>query len=519
MANNQNSERAELQEALRNLPAVDQLLKQPAVGNLLDEFPRAELITALRAVLDERRAALRRGETPVTDVPALALDVRQMLHQRARPSLRRVINATGVVLHTNLGRAPLAQDIVAAIVDVMGGYSTLEFDIETGRRGDRQAHVRTLLRELTGAEDGLIVNNNAAATFLVLNTLGAEREVVVSRGQLVEIGGSYRMPEVMAAARCRMVEVGTTNRTHLRDYERAIGENTAALIHVHTSNYRIQGFVASPTLAELVELGHRHHLLVFDDLGSGLLAKDVPWPVGENEAGDVITAVTSDGAPEPERRGSRVDEDDQAGEYPPPVGRWDEPSVRESIAAGADLTFFSGDKLLGGPQAGVVVGRADLIGHLRGNPLMRTLRPDKMALAGMEATLRLYRDPETLYRRLPVYRYLSRTPAMLRGLAARLRGEIARLLPDAEVTARVDHSYAGGGALPTLEFPTWVVRVRCRSMPAEHIVAGLRRRDVPIIGRVQDEALLFDCRALADDEVEQIAPALADVVRELAELG
>ena len=267
-----------LQAAMRSLPAVDQLLKAPAVANLLAEFPREELLHAIRAVLDQRREALRGGEKVDVDTPSLALAVREKLHERARPHLRRVINATGIVLHTGLGRAPLAQEAIDAIADIAAGYCNLELDLPTGRRGDRHEHARELLAELTGAEDALVVNNNAAGTFLTLAALTAGREVIVSRGQLVEIGGSYRMPDIMAAAGCRMIEVGTTNRTHLYDYERAISDATAALLRVHTSNYRIQGFVESVSLDDLVKLARSRGLLVIDDLGSGLIDRELPWP-------------------------------------------------------------------------------------------------------------------------------------------------------------------------------------------------------------------------------------------------
>ena len=486
--------------ALRKLPAVDVLLKQPAVANVLDEYPRGELVWAIRIVLNDRREALLAGREADLDVPSLALAIREKLQQRSQPYLRRVINATGIVLHTGLGRAPLAEEAVAAIADASVGYCNLELRLDTGRRGDRHEHVRELLCELTGAEDALVVNNNAAGTYLAINTLAAEREVIISRGQLVEIGGSYRMPDIMSAARCRMVEVGTTNRTRLSDYEQAIGEQTAILLKVHTSNYRIMGFVESVPLAELVKLARRRELWVVDDLGSGLLDRDLPWPeYSDTEPRDL----------EPDEN------EDPLGDWPLPLAQWDEPSVRESIAAGADLTLFSGDKLLGGPQAGVIVGRAELITRLRKNPLARTFRPDKLALAGLEATLRLYRDPETLCRRLPVWRMLSAARPMLEKTAVQLEHALSHALPAAEVVSMADYSEAGGGTLPTLPFPTWTVRVRHPGLTSMSIAEALRQRDLPIICRVQDEALIFDCRTLFPGDPEQIAGALAEVAREL----
>ncbi len=347
--------------------------------------------------------------------------------------------------------------------------------------------MRDLLSELTGAEDALVVNNNAAGTYLALNTLAAGRPVIVSRGQLVEIGGSYRMPDIMAAAGCQMVEVGTTNRTHLADYERAIGEDTAVLLHVHTSNYRVRGFVTAPEVSELAELAQkypRQNIVVVDDLGSGLLSPDV-LKTGEDEE--------------------------------PTSEEWDEPTVCDSLDSGADLTLFSGDKLLGGPQAGILVGRADLIKRLRKNPLARTFRPDKMTLAGLEATLRLYRDPESLRKRLPVYRLLLTSSETLEKRAKCLAKAIEGCAPDIEVECEEDESFAGGGTLPTVAFDTWVVRVQSDTYETEDIAAALRAREIPVICRISDESLVFDCRTLTDEDGEQLAGALAEVLREFDE--
>jgi len=491
-----------LRAALRELPSVDHLLNQPAVATLLDEFPRTELVQAVRELLDDCRNAIRAGQPTVTDVPRLALRLRGKLHERARPSLRRVVNATGVVLHTNLGRAPLAQEAVEAIADVAGGYSSLEFELETGVRGDRQIHARRLLGELTGAEDGLVVNNNAAATFLTLHALAAGRSVIVSRGQLVEIGGSYRLPDIMAAAGCTMVEVGTTNRTHLRDYERAIGPDTAMLLRVHTSNFRLYGFTTAPSIGELVALARRHRLLVVDDLGSGLLPPTDSGPGGMTDEGEPTS-----GGPTSGRSNTDLVE---------PLGpeTWDEPAVRDSIAAGADVVLFSGDKLLGGPQAGVILGRTELLAAMRQDPLMRTFRPDKMTLAGLEATLRLYRDPEHVAQRVPALRLLLRDSGELCTEAEQLRDQLAAALPDVPAEVAQDHAFAGGGALPTVRFPTWTVRVRIAGISASAASAALRKRDVPVICRVQQEALVFDCRTLLAGDDEEIVRAVADLAHD-----
>jgi L-seryl-tRNA(Ser) seleniumtransferase len=492
-----------LQDLLRKLPAVDHLLNQPAIASLQDDYPRSELVSAVRTILDQRRDALRAGQSAAIDVATLALEIRQRLYQRARPNLRTVINATGIVLHTGLGRAPLAPEAVAAIAEVAAGYCNLELNLETGRRGNRHEHLRDLLREVCGAEDALVVNNNAAATYLALNTLAAGREVVISRGQLVEIGGSYRLPDIIAAANCRMVEVGTTNRTRIGDYERALSDQTSVLLRVHPSNYRVQGFTESVPLAELVDLGRRHNLLVVDDLGSGLITKDLPWP-----APTVAEAPPADATAEPAEPPRE--------ESPTSPDTWEEPSVRESIAAGADLTLFSGDKLLGGPQAGIIVGRADLITGLRKNPLARTFRPGKLTLAGLEATVRLYRDPANVVRHIPTYRLLARSLPELEQAAGELAQQIAVAVPEAEVFTEPDYSEAGGGSLPVRPFPTCVVIVRPATLLPEAVAEGLRRRDLPIICRVREGALVFDPRTLEPDDADQIPPALAEVIRELS---
>ena len=466
-------------ERLRRLPAVDALLREDAAAALIARFGRTEVVRALRAALEAARDAIRGGSDAPADAAALIRDAEQRLQARARPSLRPVINATGIVLHTGLGRAPLPREAVEQIAAVAAGYSSLELDLATGRRGDRHRHVRALLCELTGAEDALVVNNNAAGTLLALATLAGGRSAIVSRAQLVEIGGSYRMPEIMAAAGCRLVEVGTTNRTRISDYERAIDETTAVLLRVHTSNYRICGFVEQVGIEALVELARRRGLRVIDDLGSGLLSR---WLVS---AGD-----------DPARSAPQ---------------HWDEPSVEESIVAGADLVLFSGDKLLGGPQAGVIVGRSECIAALRANPLARALRPDKLTLAGLEATLRLYRDRDTLTEKLPVWRMLLADPQTLRRRAQRLAVLIRRHCPQADVRVLEDASEAGGGSLPTLPLPTWVVAVALPQLEAGALAAKLRDREPPILARVRDDRVRFDVRTLEDAHFRPIAEALREV--------
>jgi L-seryl-tRNA(Ser) seleniumtransferase len=487
-----------VQAALRSLPSVDHLLSHPAVAPLSSDYPRSELVFAIRTVLDRARVEIRAGEhLPVEspargrrghDVASLALEIRSELFRRSRPHLQRVINATGIVLHTGLGRAPLAEEAVSAVVEVASGYCNLELDLDSGQRGDRHEHVRAILRELTGGEDALVVNNNAAATYLTLYALTAGREVVISRGELVEIGGSYRMPDIMAAAGCRMVEVGTTNRTRLRDYERALTAETAALLRVHTSNYRIQGFVESASLAELAGLARERNLVLIDDLGSGLLTTVPP----ANSAGSTEPALAA-------------------------AADWDEPTVRDSVAGGADVTLFSGDKLLGGPQAGVIIGRSKFLARMRADPLMRTLRPDKLTLAALEATLRLYRDPGSLARRLPAHQMLRTPLDALERAADALAERIRASCPAASVTCEPGESYAGGGSLPTAPFPTIAVVVRVPAAAPGELAARLRKRETPIVCRVQDDALVFDCRTLMPGDAEQIPPAIAEALRDAAE--
>ncbi len=487
---------------LRGLPSVDAMLREPTIERLLGEFPRAELIAAIRLTLERRRTALRGGPGAIDDTdnsgaapPAssngdaqpdmreLALDVREALYARARPLLRRIINATGIVLHTNLGRAPLAIEAIDAIAEVAAGYCNLEFNLDDGQRGDRHAGPAALLRELTGAEDALVVNNNAAAVWLTLSALTRGRGVVISRGQLVEIGGSYRMPDIMAAADCRMIEVGTTNRTRLRDYESAIDDQTTALLRVHTSNFRVRGFVEETPLRDMARLARERGLLLIDDLGSGLLNRDMRWPAPINPTG-----ATPNG----------------------PAG-WDEPTVADSLEAGADLTLFSGDKLLGGPQAGVIVGRAALIARVRAHPLTRAVRPDKLQVAALEATLRLYRDPQRVAERVPALKLLATPTDELRRRAERLAESLAPL-DGIEIEVMPDRTEAGGGSLPTMEFDTWIVAVAFEADTVERISAELRQAETPVIGRIKQGRLILDCRTIEDEDVELVAQGLGQAL-------
>lgn len=455
---------AQITERLRRLPAVDRLLQVPPLPDLLGQWPKELVVGAVRAVLDRQRDLIRQGEEPL-DAPALAGHAAARIAASTRTSLRRVINATGVVLHTNLGRAPLGTEAVEAIVAVAGGYSSLEMDLASGKRGERYAHVVRLLQVLTGAEDSLVVNNNAAAVLLVLHTLARGREVVVSRGQLVEIGGSFRIPEVMAASGATLVEVGTTNKTYLRDYEQAIGPQTAALLRVHTSNYRLVGFTRQVTAAELAGLGHRYGLPVIEDLGSGLLADLSPWGI----------------------RG--------------------EPLVTSSLQDGMDVVTFSGDKLLGGPQVGIILGQRKYLEDMKRNNLLRALRVDKLTLAALEATLRLYLQPDRALAQVPALRMLTVGPEELEARAAKLAGLLARACgPAVGVEVIRGFSQAGGGSLPGVDLPTFVVQVQPQDagVRVEALAAELRQGDPAVIGRVRKDMLFLDVRTVPEGDFAEL---------------
>jgi L-seryl-tRNA(Ser) seleniumtransferase len=422
---------------LRQLPSVDELAR--AV-----DLPHVAAVVAARETLARAREEIAAGHDPGD----LVERVLEAAARRAAPRLVRAINATGVVLHTNLGRAPLAAAAIDRVVEVAGGYSNLEYDLAAGERGSRHDHLAALLRRLTGAEDALVVNNNAAAVLLALAALAEGREVIVSRGELIEIGDGFRIPDVLARSGARLREVGTTNRTRGVDYEGAVGPETAAILRVHQSNFRVVGFTERPSLAELAQVATRAGVPLIDDLGSGSF-----------------------------------------------VAFGDEPLVPDSIAAGADLVTFSGDKLLGGPQTGIVCGRAELVGKLRRHPLQRALRPDKLTLAALEGTLLLYADPSRAVDEIPALRMLREPLEDVRARAERLAiligGEVV------ETSAR-----AGGGALPLHDFPSAAVAVEVELAPA------LRHAEPPVIALVRDDRTLLDARTIADGEVELVAAAV-----------
>jgi L-seryl-tRNA(Ser) seleniumtransferase len=449
------------------IPALDRLLRVAEIEALGHEFGRAEVVRALKDDLGRLRVQIGAGSVEPAVVAAslapaaIAARVAARLASRARPALRRVFNLTGTVLHTNLGRAPLAEEAIAAMAEVARGASSLEFDLEHGRRGDRDSHVERLVTELTGAEAACVVNNNAASVTLVLNTLANRRQVPVSRGELVEIGGAFRMPDIMARAGAKLVEIGTTNRTHAGDYVDAIGPATAMVMKVHCSNYRIVGFTASVAEAELAQIAHERGLPLFVDLGSGSLVDLARW-----------------GLPR-------------------------EPTVAVTLAAGADLVSFSGDKLLGGPQAGLIAGRADLIRRIKRNPLKRALRPGKMTIAALAATLALYRDPDRLAQRLPVLRLITRPVGELEALGRRLGPTLEAVLAGAAKVELVSSTAEiGSGALPVEPIDSRALRLAPasgRGSELKRIAARLRGLPVPVIGYVRDGALWLDLRTLDDE--------------------
>ncbi|MBX9624823.1 MAG: L-seryl-tRNA(Sec) selenium transferase [Gemmataceae bacterium] len=455
----------------RRLPAVARLLDHPALADARGRHSRDAVAAAVRAELDHLRGRLAAGESAdgLAEPDAVAIRAAGRLDADTLPRLRSVINATGVVLHTNLGRAPLHEDAARAAYEAGRGYLNLELDLATGKRGSRQAAVRDGICRITGAAAATAVNNCAAATVIVLRAVAAGKEVVVSRGQLIEIGGGFRIPEIMAVSGAILCEVGTTNITRVADYERAIGPNTAALMRVHTSNYRVRGFTKSVDLPQLVELGRKHNLTVIDDAGSG-------------QAVDLA-----------------------------PFGLPGEPLVSAGIAAGADLVLFSGDKLLGGPQAGIIAGRAALIERIEKDPLMRAFRLDKMTLAALDATLRLYRDPGKARRDVPVLRMLTTPLAELRRRAEAFAVRL-RAVPGVAAAVREDVAYVGGGSLPDVALPTAVIAVSADGLTETELAARLRAGTPAVVGRVQEGKLLLDLRTVFDRQEEELLGAIRRAV-------
>ncbi|MFT3880453.1 MAG: L-seryl-tRNA(Sec) selenium transferase [Gemmatales bacterium] len=455
---------------LRQFPAVHELLAAPSFVAIIEQYGRDNVVITLRLELDQLRHAAQQGNDVASSLTAdhLAVVVKQHLIESTKPRLRSVINATGILLHTNLGRAPMAEVAVEAAAMAARGYLNLELDLVTGKRSSRPDAVRPWLTKLLGCESATVVNNNAAATVIVLRALARGKEVIVSRGQLVEIGGSFRIPEIMAVSGATLTEVGATNITRLSDYERAITENTALLLRVHASNYRVVGHAETPTISELVQLGKTRGIPVVDDIGSGALIDMSQW------------------------------------------GLDDEPMPNDSLQAGADLVLFSGDKLLGGPQCGIIAGRADLIEKIERDPLMRAFRVDKMTLAALEATLRLYLDSENALEAIPHFKMLEIPLAVLQErayLLARYLGNI----PGLSVHVADTKAYVGGGTLPDRSVPSVALAIRSEHLSENELAQRLRMHEPAIMGRVEDGLVLLDLRTVPAEQDQAMLDAVQQV--------
>jgi len=463
-------------EMLKKLPKIDEVLLILEKQNIYDLAPRDIVIATCRKVVQDLRERIVNAmeKIPVESFPDAAIvagKVEKSIRGLSNYSLRRVINATGVILHTNLGRAPLCPEALERIIEVGKGYSNLEFDLGKGERGQRYDHVSSLLCALTGAEDALIVNNNAAAVLLALNTLAQKKEAIVSRGELIEIGGEFRIPEIMQKSATKLREVGTTNRTRLSDYEKAINNKTGLIMKVHTSNYRIVGFTEEADIESLVALGKNHGIPVMDDLGSGCL----------------------------------IDLD--------LYGLQHEPTVRETLTKGCDVVTFSGDKLLGGPQAGIIVGKKEVLEKIKKNPLNRALRIDKFTLAALEATLMHYLNPAVAPRKLRALKALTESVVDVKKRAEKLITKLQKETFDSlEFSLREDFAAAGGGSLPTQQIPTVLVAIKNKKMTATKMEEKLRRLEVPVIVRVDKDEILFDLRTVAKDEFAFVIEGLRQII-------
>jgi len=461
----------EKKKQLSSLPSVDELLKSSEGSKWLSITPRKIVLQAIRDVLAAKRKEILDSLTPEITLQAIIRNIDLLIRKLSSYSLLPVINATGIVIHTNLGRALLSEKAVRNITDIARGYSNLEYDLETGKRGKRHTHTKRLLKQITGAEDAFIVNNNAAAVLLCLNTLAKGREVIVSRSELVEIGGSFRVPEVMAAGSAALKEVGTTNKTHLYDYKRAINKNTGLILKVHQSNYKIIGFTEDVKIEELVSLGKKNRRPVMYDLGSGCLLDLKPY------------------------------------------GIHSEPSVKEIIKLGVDIVTFSGDKLLGGPQAGVIAGRKKYVEMAQKNPMARAMRVDKMTIAAFEATLMEYMDEENVKKKIPVLDLLFQPADMILSRAGKIASELKRKISNAGIEIIKDTSRAGGGSLPEADFPTFAVSLRPAHISVNELEARLRRGSPPVIARIKGNSLLFDARTVQKHEIKSLVTAITSALQ------
>lgn len=466
------------QEVFRKIPSVDEILSRPEISDLIKTYPRNVVVEAIRSCLKGLRERLLQEEgSSEIDESFFSLDrlsplLKGALERQTRPRLRRVINATGVVIHTNLGRSPLHPSALQHLIDVSRAYSNLEYDLDRGERGSRYDHVEEILCRLSGAESAMAVNNNAGAVLLVLNTLAEGKEVVVSRGELVEIGGAFRIPDVMKRSHALLREVGTTNRTHLDDYQEAIGPETALLLKVHTSNFRVLGFTSDVALPELIQLGKQHHLPVMEDLGSGCLIDLTRY------------------------------------------GLLKEPTVQEVIKTGVDVVTFSGDKLLGGPQAGIILGKKEVLDLVKTNPLTRALRIDKLTLAALESTLLLYLDEKKAMEEIPTLQMLTFDRDRLKRKGKRLLKRLAGI-GGIEAVLKEDVSQVGGGSLPLQELPTLVIAIRPLSFSVNDLERNLRKGNPPVISRISKEELILDLRTIFDEEIPLVAIGVQEALTQV----
>ncbi len=470
------------QKILRKIPSVDEILSREEILDLLSVHPRAVVVEAIRKGLERlRKEILNRDDLSGDEEVLLSFEnifplFQKEINLQVQPRLRRVINATGIVIHTNLGRAPLHPLAINHMVEVAKAYSNLEYDLALGERGDRYSHVEEILCRLSGAESALVVNNNAGAVLLCLNTLSEGREVVISRGELVEIGGAFRIPDVMKRSGAFLREVGTTNRTHLNDYQRAIGPQTGLLLKVHTSNFRVMGFVSEVSLNELVQMGREHHLPVMEDLGSGCFVDLTQY------------------------------------------GMEKEPTVQDAIRTGVDVVTFSGDKLLGGPQAGIILGKKDILESIKVNPLTRALRIDKLTLAALESTLLLYLDEKRAMEEIPTLRMLGLDTRKLKRRGRRLLKRLQeKVKKGVQFTLKEDVSQVGGGALPLQELPTIILSVKSPDRSVNSLEGSLRKGDPPIISRISKDELVFDMRTVFDEEIPILAQGIEKALMKIAE--
>lgn len=459
------------QELLLSLPSVDEVLKSRHGQGWLESCPRRYVLAAIRDVIDLRRKEILDGTAGDASIEDMASDIEIKIQRASRVSLRPVINATGIVIHTNLGRSALSEGAAENVKRIATGYSNLEYDLDAGMRGKRYSHIKRLLREITGAEDGFAVNNNAAAVLLCLSSLAKGREVIVSRGELVEIGGSFRIPDVMAYSGAVLREVGATNKTHMHDYEDAFNDNTAMVLKVHQSNYRIIGFTEDVSIERLISFGHSREIPVMYDLGSGCLMDLRPYNIHS------------------------------------------EPLVQDIVRSGADLVTFSGDKLLGGPQAGIIVGKKELIEKIQKNPLTRAVRIDKLTLAALEAVLMEYVDEDKAKKKIPTLRMLTENRQDIKARAKKICAILKRDIKDAAIDLREDSSQAGGGALPEKDFLTFVVSIRPEKISVNDLEERLRRGEVPIISRIKDGCLLLDARTISPHEVPVLVKGIKAALR------